>query len=113
MEKLHGLVGARSGPDLNLLVQGSLAAAQKKRLLRIHMPAVSEAFLRVAGNELPHARVPRCGVAFGVVRTSGDVPAADDLFQESAALESFAVGTREVSAGDGLESLILKPFQGR
>ncbi|MBI3374129.1 MAG: hypothetical protein HY017_20580 [Betaproteobacteria bacterium] len=112
VEKLHGLVGTRRGPDLNLLVKGSLAAAQKKRLLRIHVPAVSKAFLRVAGNELPHARVPGCGVAFGVVRTSGDVPTPDDLFQKSAALESLAVRTREVSARNGPVAMVLKRFQG-
>jgi hypothetical protein len=54
-------------------------------MFRIDVPAIAEALLRVVGYELAHAGVPRSGVAIGFVRSARDIPAADDLFEETGA----------------------------
>ncbi len=81
-------------------------------MFRIDVPAITEALLRVVGDELAHAGEPGRGIAIGLVRTAWDVPAADDLLEEAGSQQNLTVGACKLRPGDGLESVILEPLEG-
>jgi hypothetical protein len=54
-------------------------------MLGVNMPVVVEALLCISGHELPHAGEPGRCVRLSLIGSGGDVPTADNLFEESSA----------------------------
>lgn len=70
-------------------------------------PRRPEALIEILGAEIPERSVPRRAVASGLVWTSRDVPAFDDLFEETALQQPLPVGSAEVGRLDGDLAVVL------
>src|SRR5271155_1329106 len=78
-----------------------------KRLFRRQAPARAETRFQIRAAETPERCVPGRAIAFHFVRAARDIPALNDLLQETVAQEALPVRARQVARPDRP-----RPFRG-